>query len=120
MYICVQAIDRSAVDDAVLEIKKFIKEHTASGSGSSLEDSLSKSGTENFQVTLQPHSVLIKDKVYTNLDHAPPTFKLIERVLGTSGDNIAYIQNETGVSVTVQGQGYTPGIVDEPLHLLLE
>jgi rRNA processing protein Krr1/Pno1 len=64
---------------------------------------------------------LIRDQVYINLDHAPETFKIVERVLGPSGDNVNYIQTETGVSVSLQGQGISSSNAsDEPHHLLLE
>ena len=67
------------------------------------------------------HFSLVKDKVYISLDHAPESFKLVERVLGSGGDNISYIQTETGVSVSLQGRGTShPTANDEPLHLLLE
>lgn len=120
LYICVQAVDSNAVDNAVHEIKKFIQEHTGSALASFSETPTAKHVLENLPVQLPPPKVMIRDKVYINLDHAPPTFKLLERVIGSSGDNITYIQSETGVTVTIQGQGCTPGIVDEPLHLLLE
>ena len=62
---------------------------------------------------------VIKDKVYISLDHAPAEFNLVERVVGPGGDNMSFIQTETGVSVSLQGRGVASSS-DEPLHLLLE
>lgn len=115
LYICIQAVDKKAVDHAILHIQNFISEHTGT--------------TQSLPIVSQPPILnqpppqipLVKDKVYINLDHAPEAFKLIERVLGPSGDNFAYIQNETGVTVSLQGQHCSaPGSSEEPLHLLLE
>ena len=66
-----------------------------------------------------PSVSLVQDKVYINLDLAPPPFNLMHRVLGPDGANVSYITSETGVNVVLRGQGYSPGC-DEPLHLVLE
>jgi hypothetical protein len=115
LYICIQAVDKHAVDEAIHHIQDFIAEHTGS---SPTPPIISPTLVPNHP---PPQVTLIRDKVYINLDHAPETFKIVERVLGPSGDNVNYIQAETGVSVSLQGQGInSSGASDEPHHLLLE
>ncbi|XP_046436739.1 KH homology domain-containing protein 4-like isoform X1 [Daphnia pulex] len=115
LYICIQAVDKHAVDEAIHHIQDFIAEHTGS---SPTPPVISPTLVPNHP---PPQVTLIRDKVYINLDHAPETFKIVERVLGPSGDNVNYIQTETGVSVSLQGQGISSSNAsDEPHHLLLE
>ena len=115
LYICIQAVDKQAVEEAIRQIHEFISEH----SGSSPTPPVTSTLVPNHPPP--PQVSLIRDKVYINLDHAPENFKVVERVLGPSGDNVNYIQTETGVNVVLQGQGISPCEVnDEPLHLLLE
>ena len=114
LYICIQAVEKQAVEKAIFQIQQFISEHT---SGSILPPPVvSQSLVPNHP---PPPIPMIQDKVYINLDHAPASFKVLERVLGPGGDNVNYIQNETNVSVTLRGQGYSTGC-DEPFHLFLE
>lgn len=110
------------MDQAIAQIHQFIAEHTSNGSSPSPP-------IKNPQVALPsihhppPQIIqLVKDKVYISLDHAPPEFKLVERVLGSGGDNVTFIQSETGVNVSLQGKGMADSSFqnDEPLHLLLE
>ncbi len=115
LYICIQAVDKQAVDEAIRQIHEFINEHTGT---SPTPPVTSPTLVPNHP---PPQVSLIRDKVYINLDHAPENFKIIERVLGQSGDNVNYIQNETGVNIALQGQGISSSSgSDEPLHLLIE
>ncbi|KZS15241.1 Uncharacterized protein APZ42_019330 [Daphnia magna] len=115
LYICIQAVDKRAVDEAIHHIQDFIAEHTGSSPPPPI---ISPPLVPNHP---PPQMSLIRDKVYINLDHAPEAFKIVDRVLGPSGDNFNYIQAETGVSVSLQGQGMSPSNAsDEPHHLLLE
>lgn len=113
LYICIQAVEKQAVDEAIRYIHDFIAEHT----GSSPVPPVVSPSFASIQPP--PQLSIIRDKVYINLDNAPEAFQIVERVLGQSGDNVNYIQSETGVSVSVQGKGVSP-TSDEPLHLLLE
>lgn len=113
LYICIQAVEKHAVDDAVRHIHEFIAEHTGS---SPTPPVISPSLTPNHP---PPQISFIRDKIYINLDNAPEGFKTVGRVLGQSGDNVNYIQTETGVNVSLQGKGVNPNS-EEPLHLLLE
>lgn len=115
LYICIQAVDKHAVEEAIRHIHDFISEHTGTTPAS---PSISSTVIPNHP---PPPQLTVRDKVYINLDHAPETFKIIERVLGPSGDNISYIQSETGVNIILQGQGIASvDASDEPLHLILE
>jgi len=123
LYICIQAVDKQAVDEAILQIQQFISEHTNNSSPTSASSSSAQPNNNVVHPNIPPPQIisLVKDKVYISLDHAPESFKLVERVLGSGGDNISYIQTETGVSVSLQGRGTShPTANDEPLHLLLE
>jgi len=114
LYICIQAVEKQAVDEAVFQIQQFISEHT---NGSNLTPPVPpQSIVPNHP---PPQVPMIQDKVYINLDHAPPSFKMLDRVLGTDGDNVNYIQTETSVSVSLRGQGLSMDC-DDPLHLLLQ
>jgi len=114
LYICIQAVEKQAVDEAVINIQQFILEHT---SGCNPPPTVtSQPIVPNHP---PPQVPMIQDKVYINLDHAPPSFKMLERVLGSDGDNVNYIQTETSVSVSLRGKGLTMDC-DDPLHLLLQ
>jgi len=114
LYICIQAVEKQAVDEAILQIQQFIVEHT---NGCNPPPAVA---TQSIVPNHPPPQVpMIQDKVYINLDHAPPSFKMLERVLGSDGDNINYIQTETRVNVSLRGKGLTIDC-DDPLHLLLQ
>ena len=121
LYICIQAIDKSAVDEAIHQINQFIAEHTTGLSPPA--QSTSPSAVYPAQSLVPNHPpppiALVQDKIYINLDHAPPSFNLLQRVVGSAAANISYIASETGVNVTLKGQGYSIDC-EEPLHLLLE
>lgn len=66
------------------------------------------------------------EKIFIGLDHAPPTFDLRSRLIGSGGANLNYIRTETGAMATLRGRGSL--FVDpmmgmespEPIHLYIE
>lgn len=66
------------------------------------------------------------EKIFIGLDHAPPSFDLRSRLIGTGGANLNYIRTETGAMATLRGRGSL--FVDpmlsmespEPIHLYIE
>ena len=112
LYVCIQAVDKQAVDKAILQIHQFIAEHTQGWS----PPSPVRVAHPNHPPPAIP---IIQDKVYINLDHAPQSFNVLQRALGSAGANVSYIQSETGVSVSLRGRGHSPDC-DEPLHVLIE
>ena len=120
LYICIQSIEKQAVDEAINQIQQFISEHTNGWSPPHPNPTIPPPPIQPIVPNHPPPSVsLVQDKVYINLDLAPPPFNLMHRVLGPDGANVSYITSETGVNVVLRGQGYSPGC-EEPLHLVLE
>lgn len=68
----------------------------------------------------------LQEKVLVGLDHAPHSFDVRSKILGPGGNNLQYISNETGATVTLRGRG--SGFPEpntgqeslEPLHLCVE
>lgn len=66
------------------------------------------------------------EKIFIGLDHAPDTFDLRSRLIGSGGANLNYIRTETGAMATLRGRGSLfvdpmMGIESpEPIHLYIE
>lgn len=66
------------------------------------------------------------EKIMVGLDHAPPSFDLRGRLIGSGGANLNYIRTETGAMATLRGRGslfidsHLGHESQEPLHLFIE
>lgn len=66
------------------------------------------------------------EKIFIGLDHAPPSFDLRSRLIGSGGANLNYIRTETGAMATLRGRGslfvdMATGMESpEPIHLYIE
>lgn len=75
--------------------------------------------------TMHTNSTCV-EKIFIGLDHAPPTFDLRSRLIGTGGANLNYIRTETGAMATLRGRGslFVEPMLSiespEPIHLYIE
>ncbi len=123
LYICIQAMEKQAVDEAIIQIQQFIAVHAKNSCPALVVSEPATVPQVGFNLMVPDHPpptiAPIQDKIYINLDHAPADFDLLQRVSGAERANLTYIAEETGVSVALKGQGCIPNS-QEPLHLLLE